>query len=44
LAGIGGIGSDFLIASEGSIENDLTLTLTRSAIALATKDAPVFER
>jgi hypothetical protein len=44
LAGIRRIGSDFLVAGQRCIENDLSLALARSAITVATKDAPVFER
>ena len=44
LAGIGGIGRNLLIAGKGSIENDFAPAFARSAIAVATEDAPVFER
>ena len=44
LTGIGRIGGDFLITGKRSIENDFALAFARSAIALATEDAPVFER
>ena len=44
LAGIGRIGSDFLVTGKGSIENDFALAFARVPVALAAEDAPVFER
>jgi hypothetical protein len=44
LSGIGRIGSDFLITGKGSVKNDLSLAFPRVPIAVATEDAPVFER
>jgi hypothetical protein len=44
LTGIGGIGGDFLISGKGSIENNFALAFAWVPIAVATEDAPVFER
>jgi hypothetical protein len=44
LSGIGGIGGDFLISGKGSIKNNFSLAITRGAIAVASENAPVFER
>ena len=44
LPGVGGIGGDFLVTGKGSIKNDLALAFARVSIAVATEDAPVFER
>jgi hypothetical protein len=44
LTGIGRIGGDFLISGKGSIKNDLALAFAGVPIAVATEDAPVFER
>ena len=44
LPGIGGIGGDFLIAGKRSIKNNFALAFAWVPIALATEDAPVFER
>ena len=44
LAGVGGVGSDFLVTGKGSIKNNLALAFAGVSVALALKDAPVFER
>src|ERR1035437_8285893 len=44
LAGIGGVGEDFLVSGQRSIKNNFTPAFARSAIAVTAKDAPVFER
>ena len=44
LPGIGGVGGDFLVTGKGSIENDFALAFAWVPIAVATEDAPVFER
>ena len=44
LAGIGGIGGDFLVTGERSIKNDFALAFSLCAMAVPAEDAPVFER
>ncbi len=44
LARVGGIGEDLLVAGQRCIEDNFTRSLDRRAVALAAKDAPVFER
>jgi len=44
LARVAGIGEDFLVASERSVENDFAATTGARARRAAVKDPPVFER
>ena len=44
LSSVGRIGKDFLVASQGGIENHFAKTFASGAIALTAEDAPVFER
>jgi hypothetical protein len=44
LARIGGVGKDFLIASERCIENYFARAFPFSPVAFTAEDAPVFER
>ena len=44
LAGITGVGEDFLIAGEAGVENNFAAAAAASAGGAAVKDAPVFER
>jgi hypothetical protein len=44
LPSVGRIGKDFLLASQGGIENHFAKTFSFGAIALTAEDAPVFER
>jgi hypothetical protein len=44
LAGIGGIGGDFLVTGKRSIKNNFAPGIHLGAIAVTAKDAPVFER
>src|SRR5579862_3447522 len=44
LTAVGGIGENFLIASNGSIENDFAVAFAFGAVSFASKDFAVFER
>ena len=44
LAGIGGVGEDFLLTGDGSIENNFPVTFAFGAVAFAAEDAPIFQR
>jgi hypothetical protein len=44
LSAVGGVGENFLIASDGSIENDFAVTFAFGAVAFAAEDAPVLQR
>ena len=43
LAGIGRVGENFLVAGNGSIENDFAGALAFGAVAFASEDSAVFE-
>ncbi len=44
LPGVGRIGENFLVASDGSIKNDFAVTFAFGAEAFAVEDASVFQR
>jgi hypothetical protein len=44
LAGVAGVGENFLVPGEAGIENDFAATARNRAGRAAVKDAPVFER
>src|SRR5215472_19367019 len=43
LSGIGRVGENFLVASDGSIKNDFAVAFAFGAVAFASKDAAIFE-
>jgi hypothetical protein len=44
LAGVAGIGENFLVSGEAGIENDFAAAARDGASGAAVKDAPVFQR
>src|ERR1700676_3502182 len=44
LAGVGRIGENFLIASDGSIENHFPVTFAFCSVAFASEDSTIFQR
>ena len=44
LAGVGGVGSYFMVSGMLCIKNDFALAFAGMAIAVAEEDAPIFER
>src|SRR5215471_8613811 len=43
LSGIGRVGENFLVTSDGSIKNDFAVAFAFGAVTFASKDAPIFE-
>src|SRR5579864_2838639 len=43
LSGIGRVGENFLVTSDGSIKNDFPVAFAFGAVTFASKDAPIFE-
>src|ERR1700680_2704703 len=44
LPGVGRIGENFLVTSDGSIKNDFAVAFAFGAVAFASEDSPVFQR